>query len=1216
MGAAGKGLASIVGAGEGPGAPLDFWLGVEAFSPQSVPKPSKTRGADPYVADYSEGFLLPWEDLDWRPSRPGKKWRHTVFLGVYDLESAWAVLGAETAENYGGGSAGQSAAVMVTVGESGLLDVDSAALSQCVWASGRFRSRKRLDDVKASFTADAVRWKQQLGDLVVDREIKTGDESPSGFQTRPLAYADLQSILALTLDETGAGGLLTYRGGDVAAVRIESREIRDKPDGEESEARFFNSAFFPELLSISRNPGRGGAVRQYLGPDTTGQRTDVRVDLAAVYDSVAPDMLPDGRWPSDVKHSLALSQQFAVNRAVADLEDSEGLFAVNGPPGTGKTTMLRDLIAALVTKRASALASFARPSDAFIGTQHIKNKSGYRRKVHRLHESLRGFEMVIASSNNGAVENISLEIPVLSKEVIAPAFGDAARYFPEIATRLLNDKNSGSSEDKVPAKQAWGLISAKLGNSSNVGSFVNAALFGDQRWPDADDAVPGLFQLLGHEPGTDAPSWSEARKAFLAAKAEVARLRAERQNLHEAFEDLPRLRLESQKLDRVLTSDTAHLREQEQLVAAQESALAELVKAEAAHRSDLADHLAARPGALEQFFTFGRVMAPWRERQDSLAKRVDDAGAEAKSLRTTMHEAQETVSSLRNRRDHSAACLRHCDEQWTTLESALAAYTHDKPSADWFTPESVEREKAAPWLDTVFNEARSRLFLEALRLHEAFVFDQREKMRANLMAVCDVLKKSITADTDPGAVREAWEALFLVVPTVTTTFASMPRLFASLGDEQLGWLFIDEAGQATPQAALCGIWRARRAVLVGDPLQLTPVVTLPAEYQNRLLEITGTDPRWLPAANPAQVLADRTSRYGTHIQPPGQDRVWVGAPLRVHRRCDNPMFDAVNHEVYDGLMVHGGETLFRRFPKDDIRPEALGSTWFDVTTTEWNGHASTQELSRFAELLRALVESGHDMSKVLAIAPFRQTADKVERLAKSHLPDPKAQSGTVHRAQGKEADIVVLVLGGRTTGARNWAVDTPNLFNVAVSRAKHRLYIIGDRGHWAGLPYFSAIAPKLEVRGSEVSLRELFVPVSSPDPEALSGGVALDPALPEPGKRSRDAARKEDALAEKQLPSIFDDDGTPVSRADYWGQKELGAELGTTAPRIGDLLRAAGLLLPGPDKAPSPDALHEGLALWVTVMTADGPRRYARWHRARTLGILEPAVKPERPGGG
>ncbi|MBD5564140.1 helicase [Clostridium botulinum] len=57
----------------------------------------------------------------------------------------------------------------------------------------------------------------------------------------------------------------------------------------------------------------------------------------------------------------------------------------------------------------------------------------------------------------------------------------------------------------------------------------------------------------------------------------------------------------------------------------------------------------------------------------------------------------------------------------------------------------------------------------------------------------------------------------------------------------------------------------------------------------------------------------------------------------------------------------------------------------------------------------------------------------------------KKSIGTVHTFQGKETPIVIICLGVDEDheGAANWASNSPNILNVAVTRAKNRVIIVG-----------------------------------------------------------------------------------------------------------------------------------------------------------------------------
>jgi superfamily I DNA and/or RNA helicase len=321
----------------------------------------------------------------------------------------------------------------------------------------------------------------------------------------------------------------------------------------------------------------------------------------------------------------------------------------------------------------------------------------------------------------------------------------------------------------------------------------------------------------------------------------------------------------------------------------------------------------------------------------------------------------------------------------------------------------------------------------------------------------DVIQESSRVEIPADAVLAAWQCLFMVVPVISTTFASYPRLFRRLGGEALGWVLIDEAGQSAPQNAAGPIWRSRSAVVIGDPLQLEPIVTLPLGTQRALAQAHGVAEALLPRYISLQRVADEATPVGTY-RGASAGRVWVGSPLNVHRRCEEPMFEVVNKIAYDGQMIN-------HTPPRDAFPFPP-SAWLHVAAEQSKGHWIAEEGETLAALLEQLgrIAGAHSArdTQAFLIAPFRDVANKLASYRAKHL---EITAGTIHTAQGREADIVIIVLGGdpQRTGDKKWAAEKPNLLNVAVSRARRRLYVIGNHEVWSGHAYFGTLAEHLPI---------------------------------------------------------------------------------------------------------------------------------------------------------
>jgi len=872
-------------------------------------------------------------------------------------------------------------------------------------------------------------------------KTETDGESRPRLDQAPLTGSDLHRFKAELAGRLGVTNELQPQN-----IRVSSYEISvsraDEPPGQQT---FLNSYVADDLALISAALDRGNAgsaLSQYLATSPGTTRTDLQKEPLCVRAGCAPDRIPSGRWVTDTNRPLAFSQQFAVNQILRTLSDTCGVFAVNGPPGTGKTTMLRDVIAAIVVNRAIELACLASPSEAFTTTRERWQPTAYPRTITTPNPRLTGFEIVVASSNNGAVDNVSVEIP--GPKGIGGQWRDAAAtvdYFSQTA-----------------GQDAWAMIAARLGKRANRATFVQ------DFWWNRDS---GMQNMLGQTAALR-PDWQGAVTSFRRALSRVRDLSAERSVVSHSITRLP---IASQDHALANTGLESAIALRRKLEAEQQDADRRLRAADDRWQmasSAVAAHRPGRPGLFALLSGHGRkARRTWEAENAELNGRfvaVDSereaASRTAQNVAGRLAAARHEEGNARGTRDRLTHELEELRRQVHAARLRWGDHVPDGPEyAEVAEPERIQRrEKSAPWADAEFTAARTELFLAALALHKALILAEAHTFRQNLFALMDILDGK--GHPSNAATLAAWQTFFLVVPVVSTTFASLDKLFAGLGRESLGWLFVDEAGQAPPQYAVGALWRARRAVIVGDPLQLKPVVTLPSGGQRALLREFGVGEQWAPSRTSVQQVADRLAEHGTALPGPASDEpVWVGTPLRVHRRCDRPMFDISNQIAYDGLMVFGTPD----------RP-AFGDrdVWCDIRSATSNGHWIPAEGDELRSVLSQLHGAGVAAAQIRVISPFRMVVSHAMKVHESIFPevsgrDRKDWVGTVHTMQGKEADVVILVLGGDPDrpGARRFATREPNLLNVAVTRAKRRLYVIGNRDTWGNEPYFKVLAARI-----------------------------------------------------------------------------------------------------------------------------------------------------------
>jgi hypothetical protein len=797
---------------------------------------------------------------------------------------------------------------------------------------------------------------------------------------------------------------------------------------------------------------------------------------------LAPNRNVKGRWFDAPDRFMSLMQQFAINAAFEEIEDG-GIFSVNGPPGTGKTTLLKEIFAENIVRRAEILARFRKAASAFTPERHpVSLPDATFHSYQKIRDELAGFEMVVVSSNNAAVENISRELPQTGALSGTWRDGTPPEYLRPIAYKIAAQKPKNAFRKLTDSERPWGLISCVLGNKKNRNNFLQKFSFplpANEKFFGQQEPAQNIYTWIDSYSGI---SFDEARQTFLAKLQQVedetqalqeyanshaayqeisntAFLDKLQQNLQQAENNVQRLQQERDTATDTLTNierKITNLREEERLLDRQAPAWWERLFATAHARRH---KVKVRHNANQQ--------QSWHTEKNAQTKKISE------EIEPALADALQNVAQCRHRIDENT---RKCQE----LEEQLSIFKQQHPDVkipeNELALEKPDFQKEGLWQTQSLANARSELFNTALALHQAWLAEAGAKgqpLRRHFFMLSTLLQ-SPDGIMKPADIQALWQSFFMIVPVVSTTFASFGRQFKSLGENALGWIFVDEAGQATPQSAVGAVLRGKRVVAVGDPRQIEPVFTVP---ERLITAICDQSPHtaggeFAPNRTSVQELSDKGNPLGAVVGDGQGQNIWIGSPLRVHRRCIDPMFHLANTIAYQNTMVFGKKS----HSSEENLLLKQQSCWIDIRGDVENKQTVPAQNDFVSDILMELVAENKLPDDVFVITPFKEIKRDLHRRVQDKIRNRRdfkiaaldkwcsKNIGTVHTFQGKEANIVIFVLGCSTNsaGGANWASSKPNLLNVALTRAKQRIYIIGDKSLWGCLPSFSLAAKELK----------------------------------------------------------------------------------------------------------------------------------------------------------
>lgn len=300
---------------------------------------------------------------------------------------------------------------------------------------------------------------------------------------------------------------------------------------------------------------------------------------------------------------------------------------------------------------------------------------------------------------------------------------------------------------------------------------------------------------------------------------------------------------------------------------------------------------------------------------------------------------------------------------------------------------------------------------------------------------------------------------------VTATCVGVGQSRIRIDSQLFDWVIVDEAARCTSGELAVPIQMARRVLLVGDHLQLRPMV--PRDILSALQEETGVEESRgeLEASDFERAF---TSGYG----------VQVSRRFTEQYRMDGAICRMVSKCFYE---PHAVALKTSEDRVGGLNFDPAGAKWLHrpMTWVDTSGHAKAREsrpqgsMSRFNEAevetvisllediannreLVAHLSKKDDETPIGVICMYAAQKARIEARWLQRAWDARfrrlVRIDTVDSYQGKENEIVIVSLVCNNPHGDIGHVRSANRCNVALSRAKERLVVVGAASMFAHMP--------------------------------------------------------------------------------------------------------------------------------------------------------------------